>query len=134
MDSEYEDYNIDKILEDIKSTHVSDNAYNIYKACESSEEKLKEFVQLNLNLPIYNRFYKFYGEIIGYNHKDVPVLIIGITKKDYSIEDYSWQKLNDNDDVVLVRDLKKYVAYKYTTIYDIVFALESRNNEFILDF
>lgn len=137
MDSEYEDYNLDKLLEDLESDAPSNNAYKIVKACITDEEKLKAFITINFNLPIYNKFDKYYAEVVGYSYGNtslfVPLVIIGITKKDENIHHSIWNDFDEND-VVLVKDLDKFIGYKYATLYDIISAIEDRNHPFILDF
>ena len=134
MDSEYEDYNLDKLLEDLESDAPSENAYKIVKACVTDEEKLKAFITINLNLPIYNKFEKYYAEVIGYNkNNNIHLAIIGITKRDENIHHSIWNNFDEND-VILVKDLDKFIGYKYATLYDIISAIENKNHPFILDF
>ena len=137
MDSEYEDYSLDKLLEDLESDAPSNNAYKIVKACITDEEKLKAFITINLNLPIYNKFEKYYAEIIGYSYNniylDVPLAIVGVIKRDENIHHSIWNTFNEND-FILVKDLDKFIGYKYVTLYDIISAIENKNHPFILDF
>jgi hypothetical protein len=137
MDSEYEDYSLDKLLEDLKSNTPSNNAYKIVKACITDKEKLKAFITINLNLPIYNKFEKYYAEIIGYSYSnislDVPLVIVGVTKRDENIHHSIWNTFNEND-FILVKDLDKFIGYKYVTLYDIISAIENKNHPFVLDF
>lgn len=133
MDSEYEDYNLDKMLEELNSNIISDNAYKLYKACKNDKDILKAFVEVNLNIPLYNKFDKYYAEVIGYNYTNTPIIIIGITKRDESVHHSIWNTFNEND-ILIVKDLNKYIGYKYISLHDIISAIENRNNQFILDF
>lgn len=133
MDSEYEDYNLDKMLEEISFDTPSDNAYKLVVACKNNKDILKSFVEVNLNTPLYNKFYKYYAEVIGYNDDKTPIIIIGITKRDESIHHNIWNTFGKKD-IVMAKDLDKFIGYKYVTMYDIINAIESRNNQFVLDF
>ena len=137
MDSEYEDYSLDELLEDLESDAPSDNAYKIVKACLTDEKKLKAFITINLNLPIYNKFDKYYAEVIGYSYSNVPLAvplaIIGITKRDENIRHSIWNTFNESD-IILVKDLDKFIGYKYITLYDIISAINDKNHPFVLDF
>lgn len=133
MDSEYEDYNIDKMLEEMSSDTPSVNAYKFVLACVNNKDILKSFIEVNLNTPLYNKFYKYYAEVIGYNYDKIPVIIIGITKRDESVHHSIWNIFGEKD-VIMVKDLDKFIGYKYVSIYAIINAIESRNNQFVLDF
>lgn len=133
MDSGYEDYNLDKMLEEISSDTPSDNAYKFTIACVNNKDILKSFVKFNLNTPLYNKFDKYYAEVIGYTDDDIPSIIIGITKRDESVHHSIWNDF-DEKDIVMVKNLDKFIGYEYVTIYAIINAIESRNNQFILDF
>lgn len=135
MDSEYEDYNLDKMLEEISFDTPSDNACNIYVICRDNEDTLKHFIEINCNTPIYNKLYKYYAEIIGYNYDNnkIPIIIVGITKRDENFHHSIWNEFSEGD-VIIAKDLNKFIGYKYVTMYDIINAIESRNNQFVLDF
>jgi hypothetical protein len=133
MDSEYEDYNIDKMLEEMSSNTPSDNAYKFVVACVNNKDMLKSFIEVNLNTPLYNKFYKYYAEVIGYNDDKIPVIIIGITKRDESVHHSIWNTFGEKD-VIMVKDLDKFIGYKYAGMYDIIDAIEGRNNQFCLRF
>lgn len=133
MDSEYEDYNLDKMLEEMSSDTPSDNAYKLVIACINNKDILKSFVEVNLNTPLYNKFDKYYAEVVGYTNDDIPSIIIGITKRDESVHYSIWNTF-DEKDIVMAKNLDKFIGYEYVTIYAIINAIESRNNQFILDF
>lgn len=133
MDSEHEDYNLDKMLESLSSKVLSENAYKVFRACSDDENILKDFIQINLNLPMYNKVYKYYAEVVGYVFKETPVIIIGITKRDKFIHHSIWNTFTDND-IIIAKDLDKFIGYKYISLCDIIWTIEDRKNEFILDF
>lgn len=133
MDSEHEDYNLDKMLEEMSSDAPSDNAYKLIVACVNNKDILKSFIEVNLNTPLYNKFDKYYAEVIGYTDGDIPTIIIGITKRDESVHHSIWNTF-DKKDIIIAKDLNKFIGYKYVTIYDIIDAIENRNNQFVLDF
>lgn len=134
MDSEYEDYNLDKMLEEMSSDTPSDNAYKLVIACKNNKDILKSFIEVNLNTPLYNKFDKYYAEVIGYNDDSgIPAIIIGITKRDENSRHSIWNKFSGRD-VVIAKNLDKFIGYRYVTMYDIINAIESRNNQFVLDF
>lgn len=134
MDSEYEDYNIDKMLEEMSSDTPSVNAYKLVVACVNNKDILKSFVKFNLNTPLYNKFDKYYAEVIGYNDDNsIPTIIIGITKRDENFRHSIWNEFSGKD-VVIAKDLDKFIGYKYVNMYDIINAIESKNNQFVLDF
>lgn len=133
MDSEYEDYNLDKLLEELNSNVVSNSCYRVFRACEKDENLLKDFIIFNLNLPMYNKFDKYHAEVIGYNNDNTPLAIIGITK-DSKVNNISiWNTFTESD-VIIAKDLDKFVGYKYITLYDIICAIDDENHQFILDF
>ena len=134
MDSEYEDYNLDKLLEELNSNIVSSSCYKVFRACEEDENVLKDFITMNLNLPIYNKFDKYYAEVVGYNNNDyTPLAIIGITK-DSKVNNISIWNTFSGGDVIIAKDLDKFVGYRYITLYDIICAINDKNHPFILDF
>lgn len=135
MDSEYEDYNLDRMLKELSYDTPSDNVCNIYAICRDNEDALKHFIEINCNTPIYNKVYKYYAEIVGYNYDNnkIPIIIVGITKKDENFHHSIWNEFS-GEDVVIAKDLDKFIGYKYVIMYDIINAIESRNNQFILDF
>lgn len=133
MDSEHEDYNLDKLLKDLESDALSDTAYKIFRACETDEEKLKVFITINLNLPMYNKFDKYYAEVVGYNNNNVPIAIAGITKESKINGISIWNTFSGRD-VILAKNLDKFIGYMYVTLYDIISAIENKNNPFVLDF
>lgn len=134
MDSECEDYNLDKMLEEMSSDTPSVNAYKFVIACVNNKDILKSFIEVNLNTPLYNKFDKYYAEVIGYNDDSgIPTIIIGITKRDESIHHSIWNEFSGRD-IVIAKNLDKFIGYKYVTIYAIINAIESRNNQFVLDF
>ena len=134
MDSEYEDYNLDKLLEELNSNIVSNSCYKVFRACEKDENVLKDFITMNLNLPMYNKFDKYYAEVVGYNNNNNnPLGIIGITK-DSKINNISIWNTFTKSDVIIAKDLDKFVGYRYITLYDIICAIDDKNHPFILDF
>lgn len=133
MDSEYEDYNLDKLLEELNSNVVSSSCYNVFRACEEDEKILKDFITINLNLPMYNKLDKYYAEVIGYNNNDIPLVIIGIIKDSKVNNPSIWNTFAEND-VIITKDLDKFIGYKYITLYDIICAIENKKRPFILDF
>lgn len=133
MDSEYEDYNLDKLLEKLNSNVVSNSCYKVFRACEKDEKVLKDFITINLNLPMYNKFDKYYAEIVGYNNSNTPLGIIGITKDSKVNNITIWNTFSEGD-VIIAKILDKFVGYTYITLYDIISAIENKNNPFILDF
>ena len=133
MDSEYEDYNLDKLLEELNSNIVSNSCYKVFRACEENENVLKDFITMNLNLPMYNKFDKYYAEVVGYNNSNTPLGIIGITKTNKVINRSIWNTFSEGD-VIIAKDLDKFVDYRYTTLYDIICAINDKNHPFILDF
>lgn len=134
MDSEYEDYNLDKMLKDLESNTPSNTAYEIFKACETDEEKLKAFITVNLNLPMYNKFDKYHAEVVGYNtSNNIPIAIVGITKESKINGVNIWTTFSGRD-VILAKNLDKFIGYIYVTLYDIISAIENKNNPFVLDF
>ena len=134
MDSEHEDYNLDKLLEELNSNVVSNSCYKVFRACEEDEKVLKDFITMNLNLPMYNKVDKYYAEIVGYNNNDyTPLGIIGITK-DSKINNISIWNTFSGGDVIIAKDLDKFVDYRYITLYDIICAIDDKNHPFILDF
>lgn len=133
MDSEYEDYNLDKLLAELNSNDVSTSCYRVFRACEKDENLLKDFITINLNLPMYNKFDKYYAEVIGYNNDNTPLAIIGITK-DSKVNNISiWSTFTESD-VIIAKDLDKFLGYRYITLYDIICAIDDKNHQFILDF
>lgn len=133
MDSEYEDYNLDKLLAELNSNDVSTSCYKVFRACEKDENLLKDFITINLNLPMYNKFDKYYAEVIGYNNDNTPLAIIGITK-DSKVNNISiWNTFTESD-VIIAKDLDKFLGYRYITLYDIICAIDDKNHQFILDF
>ena len=133
MDSEHEDYNLDKLLEELNSNVVSNSCYKVFRACEEDENVLKDFITMNLNLPMYNKFDKYYAEVIGYNNDNTPLAIIGITK-DSKVNNISiWSTFTESD-VIISKDLDKFMGYRYITLYDIICAIDDKNHQFILDF
>lgn len=134
MDSEHEDYNLDKLLEELNSNVVSNSCYKVFRACEEDENVLKDFITMNLNLPMYNKFDKYYAEVVGYNNNDyTPLAIIGIIK-DSKVNNISiWNTFGEGD-IIIAKDLDKFVGYKYITLYDIICAIDDKNHEFVLDF
>lgn len=134
MDSEHEDYNLDKLLEELNSNVVSNSCYKVFRACEEDENVLKDFITMNLNLPMYNKFDKYYAEVVGYNINDyTPLGIIGITK-DSKVNNISIWNTFAGDDVIIAKDLDKFVGYRHITLYDIICAINDKNHPFILDF
>lgn len=133
MDSEYEDYNLDKLLEELNSNIVSNSCYKVFIACKEDEKILKDFITINLNLPIYNKFDKYYAEVVGYNNDDIPLAIIGITKDSKVNKSKIWNTFAESD-VIIAKDLDKFVGYKYITLYDIICAINDKKHLFILDF
>ena len=134
MDSEHEDYNLDKLLEELNSNIVSNSCYKVFRACEEDENVLKDFITMNLNLPMYNKFDKYYAEVVGYNNNDyTPLAIIGITK-DSKVNNISIWNTFSGGDVIIAKDLDKFVGYRYITLYDIICAINDKNHPFILDF
>lgn len=133
MDSEHEDYNLDKMLESLNSKVLSENAYKVFRACSDNENLLKDFIQINLNLPMYNKVYKYYAEVVGYTFTDTPVIIIGVTKRDESINHSIWNTFTDKD-IIIAKDLDKFIGYKYISLCDIIWTIEDRKSEFVLDF
>ena len=135
MDSEYEDYNLDKLLEELNSNIVSSSCYKVFRACEEDENVLKDFITMNLNLPMYNKFDKYYAEVVGYtnNNDNTPLAIIGITK-DSKVNNISiWNTFTESD-IIIAKDLDKFMGYRYITLYDIICAINDKNHPFILDF
>ena len=133
MDSEYEDYNLDKLLAELNSNDVSTSCYRVFRACEKDENLLKDFITINLNLPMYNKFDKYYAEIVGYNNDNTPLAIIGITK-DSKVNNISIWNTFTQSDVIIAKDLDKFMGYRYITLYDIICAIDDKNHQFILDF
>ena len=133
MDSEHEDYNLDKLLEELNSNVVSNSCYKVFRACEKDENVLKDFITINLNLPMYNKLDKYYAEIVGYNNDNTPLGIIGITKNSKINNISIWNTFNEGD-VIIAKDLDKFVGYRYITLYDIICAIDDENHAFILDF
>ena len=134
MDSEHEDYNLDKLLEELNSNIVSNSCYKVFRACEEDENVLKDFITMNLNLPMYNKFNKYYAEVVGYNNNDyIPLAIIGITKNSKVINRSIWNTFTESD-IIIAKDLDKFVGYRYITLYDIICAINDKNHPFILDF
>lgn len=135
MDSEHEDYNLDKLLEELNSNVVSNSCYKLFRACEEDENVLKDFIAMNLNLPMYNKFDKYHAEVVGYNNNNdiTPMAIIGITK-DSKINNISIWNTFSVDDIIIAKDLDKFVGYRYITLYDIICAIDDKNHPFILDF
>lgn len=143
MDSEHEDYNLDKLLEDLESNDSSNTAYKIFRACtaykifracETDEEKLKAFITVNLNLPMYDKFDKYYVEVVGYNNNNnIPIAIIGITKESKINGISIWNTFSEGD-VILAKNLDNFIGYMYVALYDIISAIENKNNPFVLDF
>ena len=134
MDSEHEDYNLDKLLEELNSNVVSNSCYKVFRACEEDENVLKDFITMNLNLPMYNKFDKYYAEVVGYNINDYnPLAIIGITK-DSKVNNISIWNTFSGGDIIIAKDLDKFVGYRYITLYDIICAIDDKNHPFILDF
>lgn len=133
MDSEYEDYNLDKLLEELNSNIVSNSCYKVFKACEEDEKILKDFITINLNLPMYNKFDKYYAEVVGYNKDNTPLAIIGITKNSKINNISIWNTFSEGD-VIIAKDLDKFVGYRYITLYYIICAIDDQNHQFILDF
>lgn len=134
MDSEHEDYNLDKLLEELNSNIVSNSCYKVFRACEEDENVLKDFITINLNLPMYNKHDKYYAEVVGYNTNDItPLGIIGITKDSKINNSSIWNTFAESD-IIIAKDLDKFVGYKYITLYDIICAINDKNHSFILDF
>lgn len=133
MDSEHEDYNLDKLLEELNSNVVSNSCYKVFRACEEDEKVLKDFITINLNLPMYNKFDKYYAEVVGYNNSNTPLGIIGITKTSKIINRSIWNTFSEGD-IIIAKDLDKFVGYRYITLYDIICAIGDKNHPFILDF
>lgn len=134
MDSEHEDYNLDKLLEELNSNVVFNSCYKVFRACEEDENVLKDFITMNLNLPMYNKFDKYYAEVVGYNNNDyIPLAIIGITKDSKVNNIGIWNTFAEGD-VIIAKDLDKFVGYRYITLYDIICAIDDKNHPFILDF
>lgn len=133
MDSEYEDYNLDKLLEELESDTPSNDAYKIFKACETDEEKLKTFITVNLNLPMYNKFDKYYAEVVGYNNNNIPIAVVGITKESKINGIRIWTDFNEGD-IILAKNLDNFIGYVYVTLYDIISAIENKNHPFVLNF
>ena len=133
MDSEYEDYNLDKLLEELNSNIVSNSCYKVFKACEEDEKILKDFITINLNLPMYNKLDKYHAEVVGYNNDDIPLAIIGITKDSKINNSKIWNTFAESD-VIIAKNLDKFVGYKYITLYDIICAINDKKHLFILDF